>query len=65
MSSASCFVSPQELWNQIGRPCAPSIPDVRRREVFNAARDDTFASPLARPPLAIAGLTCRSGLWTA
>jgi hypothetical protein len=65
MSSASYFVSPQELWNQIGRTCAPSILDVRHCEVFNAARDDTFASPLARSPRAAAGLTCRSGLWTA
>jgi rhodanese-related sulfurtransferase len=37
MSSASYFVSPQQLWSLIGTAQAPLILDVRRREIYDAA----------------------------
>jgi len=36
MSSASYFVSPQELWSRIGTAQAPVILDVCRREIYDA-----------------------------
>src|SRR5436305_3768266 len=36
MSSASFFVSPQELWRRIGTADAPAILDVCRREIYEA-----------------------------
>ncbi|MEJ0078665.1 MAG: hypothetical protein WDO17_25125 [Alphaproteobacteria bacterium] len=36
MSSASFFVSPQELWSKIGTADAPTILDVCRREIYEA-----------------------------
>jgi rhodanese-related sulfurtransferase len=72
MSSASYFVSPQQLWSRIGTADAPAILDVRRREVFDAApgiiptarwrQPETFAD---WTPALAAGrpivLTCRYG----
>jgi rhodanese-related sulfurtransferase len=37
MSSASFFLSPLELWSRIGTADAPTILDVRRREIYDAA----------------------------
>jgi len=37
-SSASFFISSQDLWNLIGTANAPVILDVRRRDVYDAAR---------------------------
>jgi rhodanese-related sulfurtransferase len=37
MSSASFFVSPQELWSKIGTAKAPLILDVRRRAIYDEA----------------------------
>jgi rhodanese-related sulfurtransferase len=37
MSSASFFVSPQQLWPLIGTAQAPLILDVRRRDIYDAA----------------------------
>jgi rhodanese-related sulfurtransferase len=36
MSSASYFVSPQELWSRIGTADAPMILDVCRRQIYEA-----------------------------
>ena len=36
MSSASFFVSPQELWSRIGTADAPMVLDVCRREIYEA-----------------------------
>src|SRR3954453_1177445 len=37
MSSASFFISPQQLWARIGTADAPLILDVCRREIYEAA----------------------------
>jgi rhodanese-related sulfurtransferase len=37
MSSASYFISPQQLWSRIGTANAPTIIDVRRRDIHAAA----------------------------
>ena len=37
MSSASFFISPLELWSRIGTADAPTILDVRRRDIYDAA----------------------------
>ena len=38
MSSASFFLSPQQLWSRIGTADVPTILDVRRREIYEPAR---------------------------
>jgi rhodanese-related sulfurtransferase len=37
MHSSSYFISPNDLWNSIGRASAPQIIDARRRDAYNAA----------------------------
>lgn len=37
MRAASFSISPLDLWNLIGTECAPSIIDVRRRDVYDGA----------------------------
>jgi len=37
MSSASYFISPEQLWSRIGTADAPTILDVRRRAIYDAA----------------------------
>jgi rhodanese-related sulfurtransferase len=69
---ASYFVSPQQLWSEIGTAQAPMILDVRRREILDAApgliptatwhQPETFADwvptlPTVRPIV----VTCRYG----
>jgi rhodanese-related sulfurtransferase len=69
---ASYFVSPQQLWSEIGTAQAPTVLDVRRREILDAApgliptatwhQPETFADwvptlPTDRPIV----VTCRYG----
>jgi hypothetical protein len=39
MSSASYFITPQQLWSRIGTADAPMIPDCRRRASYDAGQD--------------------------
>ena len=49
MSSASYFISPQDLWTQIGTARAPVVLDVRRREVYDPARGVIPTAQWRRP----------------
>jgi hypothetical protein len=39
MSSASYFITPQQLWSRIGTADAPAILDCRRRAIYDEGQD--------------------------